>query len=165
MGRHTDYAMALPHCHKPWVIDANRTFSPAFPNSCRVITVGNFFLYRYLPASLRVNPAAPFGRETVHITVVSLPLYRQSNLNICSARLAVIKATHYSLLLHSSIAAPARLVLHSRESKKDKEHKFNSGNFSEKFCFVSVCFLLDFFHCYLNSLKRDQMQLFLATGY
>lgn len=99
-------------------------------HSCRAITAANF-LHPYLSASLWVNPAARFGRETVHITVVRLPLYRQSNLNICSARLTVIKATHYSLLLYSSITAPARLVPHSWESKKDREHKVNSGNVSQ----------------------------------
>lgn len=46
--------------------------------------------------------------------------------------------------------------------KKDREHKFNLGNvFADKFCFVS---LLDFVHCHLNWLKRNQTQPFLATG-
>lgn len=98
-------------------------------HNCRaIITAVNLFLHLYLPAGLRVNPAARFGGETVHITVVSLPLYSQT---WTSAQLAVIKAAHYSLLLHSSITAPARLILHSCESKKDREHKFNSGNVSQ----------------------------------
>lgn len=94
-------------------------------HSCRAIAAVNLFLHPYLPACKPVSSSccSLLWRNFSYHSHQAPSI--QSNLNICSAQLAVIKAIHYSLLLHSSIRAPPRLVLHSCESKKDRERKFN----------------------------------------
>lgn len=150
----------------PWEMGG----SPAFPSLFGSLQLQDHYSSGSVLAHLPACRSACFStcslwRRNCWDCSISLLLRRQSGLNICTVQPAVIKATRYSLLLHSPIAARPGLVPHFWESKKGQREQVRlRKRFSVKFCFVSIWFLPDFVHCYLNCLKRNQMQLFLATG-